>query len=229
MHNPDHDAAPLNPVPPVVWLLAALLAGPELVFQAGARGFAGGPEGIGWRNEALQTFGFFDAVFEQMRTTGVWPLDGLWRFVTYIFVHQNLLHTLIAIVLLLAMGNYTARLFHPAALILIFFASAILGALAYGLVLTYRFPLYGAYPAVYGLIGVYTWSLWVMAEKLGKNPYGAFRLIGILVGLQIIFSLISGFWQTIPAEVAGFATGFALAAPAAPGGLMRLRRKLQGR
>ncbi|MEM8659217.1 MAG: rhomboid family intramembrane serine protease, partial [Pseudomonadota bacterium] len=116
MHNPDHDASPINPVPPVVWLLAGLLILPEVIFQAGARGFAGGPEGVGWRNEALQDFAFFDAVFEQMRSTGVWPVEGLWRFVSYAFIHQNALHTLIAVVLLLAMGNYTARLFHPAAI-----------------------------------------------------------------------------------------------------------------
>lgn len=229
MHHPDHDASPLNPVPAVVWCLAALLAGPELVFQAGVAGFAGGPEALGWRSEAAQTFGFFTAVFDLMRETGQWPLEQVWRFVTYPLVHQGFVHTAIAVVLLLAMGNFTARLFHPLAIVLVFVASAAMGALAFGLIVPGRAVLLGSYPAVYGLIGLYTWSLWVMADRMGKNPYAAFRLIGLLVGLQVLFSLISGYWQPLPAEVAGFATGFLLAAPAAPGGIARLRRKLQDR
>lgn len=228
MHHPDHDASPINPVPPVVWLLAGLLALPEVVFQAGARGLAGGPQALGWRTAAWERFAFFDDLFQQMWVTGQWPLEGLWRFISYAFVHQGFVHTLIAIVLLLAMGNFTARLFHPAAIVLVFLASAAMGALVFGLVISGG-VLYGAYPAVYGLIGLYTWSLWIMAERMGKNPYGAFRLIGLLVGIQVAFSLISGYWQPLPAEVAGFATGFLLATPMAPGGLMHLRRKLQGR
>ncbi|MEM8788936.1 MAG: rhomboid family intramembrane serine protease [Pseudomonadota bacterium] len=230
MHHPDHDAPPFNPVPPAVWALAAALVLPELIFQAGARGLAGGPEGVGWRVDAIARFGFVDSVFEYMRTNAVWPLEGVWRFVTYAFIHQGALHMLMAVVILLAMGNFTARVFHPVALVGVFLTAAAAGALAYGLVVDVQAPpLFGAYPAVYGLIGLYTWALWTMADKLGRNPWAAFQLIGILVVLQVIFSLIGGHWYDLAADMAGFATGFALATPAAPGGLSHLRKKLQGR
>ena len=56
-------------------------------------------------------------------------------------------------------------------------------------------PLIGMFPAVYGLIGLYTWMLWVAADELGQNRYAAFRLIGVLVVLQLIFGMIGGFYR----------------------------------
>jgi hypothetical protein len=69
--------------------------------------------------------------------------------------------------------------------------------------------------------------LWVAAEELGHNRYAAFRLILMLVAIQIVFGLIGGFYQGIVADLAGFAFGFALATPLAPGGLRRLRERLK--
>ena len=83
--------------------------------------------------------------------------------------------------------------------------------------------------AAYGMIGMYTWCLWTMAERMGRNPYAAFQLIGVLVGIQLLFVVLEGAWYSFFAEIAGFATGFLLAAPAAPGGMARLREKLRGR
>ena len=87
----------------------------------------------------------------------------------------------------------------------------------------------GAYPGVYGFLGLLTWALWVQAEELGVNPYTAFRLVGILVGIQIIFILIDGRWDSLFAEVAGFAAGFGLAIVLAPGGIARLKARMRDR
>ncbi|NNU78895.1 rhomboid family intramembrane serine protease [Halovulum dunhuangense] len=228
MYDPDHNASPVNPIPPVVMALVALVVAVELLFQAGARGLVGGPEAVGWRLEALRNFGFFSRYFDYMVQSGDWRIDGLWRFVTYSFIHYNLTHTLFAAVLLLALGNFTARLFHPAAILLAYAVSAVSGALVHALVIDSEAPLFGAYPAVYGLLGLYTWALWAAADKLGTNPYAAFRLIGVLVGIQVIFILIDGTWASLWSEIAGFVAGFLIATPLAPGGLRRLRRKLQG-
>ena len=56
-----HQESPFNSIPPVVIVLGLAIFGIELVFQAGARGFAGGPGGVGWRLEAVRQFHEKDA------------------------------------------------------------------------------------------------------------------------------------------------------------------------
>lgn len=229
MYDPDHNASPFNPVPPAILAVVAVIAVIELAFQAGAHGLAGGAEAVGWRLEALQRFAFFDALWDYQVRSGDWRVDGLWRLVTYSFLHASLTHALFAGVLLLALGNFVSRLFHPAAMLLVIAGASAFGAVAYGTLNDTEVPLYGAYPAVYGLLGMYTWSLFVQAEEMGRSKLTAFRLVAVLVGIQVIFIAIGGRWDSLTAEIAGFVAGFALATPAAPGGLKRLRHRLQGR
>ena len=228
MYSEHHNASPINPLPPVIVALALVIVAVELAFQLGARGIVGGPEALGWRISAIQRFGFHDQVFDYMREASVWTVDGLIPFVTYPFVHGSFTHILFGVVLLLALGNYVSQLFSPVAILLIFVLSGAGAAVIYSLAVDTRVPLIGVYPSVYGLIGVYTWMLWAAAEELGHNRNAAFRLIAFLVGIQIVFALIDGFYIGIVADVAGFATGFALATPLAPGGLARIRNKLRG-
>ena len=56
-----------------------------------------------------------------------------------------------------------------------FFGSAVAGALAYTLVPGLQTPLIGGYPPVYGLIGAFTFLLWVNLAAVGANKYRAFR------------------------------------------------------
>ena len=52
--RPGYDEAPVNPLPPVVWLIVLPLVAIEAWINAGILGLAGGQEGIGWRNGAAQ-------------------------------------------------------------------------------------------------------------------------------------------------------------------------------
>ena len=47
--------APLNPLPAIAWVLTLPMLALEIVLSAGEYGIAGGPAGIGWRAEAIQT------------------------------------------------------------------------------------------------------------------------------------------------------------------------------
>ena len=53
----DHDIAPINPLPPVVWLLVLPMIGVELVLSLAEAGMIGGRAAIGWRVAALEGFG----------------------------------------------------------------------------------------------------------------------------------------------------------------------------
>jgi len=225
----DYDQSPINPLPPIVVALAILIFGSELIFQAGARGFAGGPEAIGWRLSAVRDYGFSGAVFDWMLETGRWPGEHLMRFVTYPFIHFSFTHTLMVLVFLLALGKMVGEIFGTFAVLLVFFSSAIVGALAYALFLDDPQPLIGGYPAVYGLIGSYTFMLWVSLTGTGNTQYRAFTLIGFLMGIQLLFGLVFGGSSDWIADLFGFVNGFIVSMLMVPGVWGRIRDRLRQR
>lgn len=227
--HPDHMENPFNALPPVVLVLAALIVVPELIFQAGSLGIVGGPEGVGLRVEALNAFAFSPQFFDQMVETGRFPLAGLRRFATYPFVHLGFTHVLFALVFLLALGKMVGEIFSAWAVLTVFFGSAIVGALVYGFVPMAQTALVGGYPAVYGLIGAYTFILWVGLGATGENQYRAFTLIALLLGIQLAFGLLFGGGLDWIADIAGFGAGFGLSFLVSPGGWQRVLRKLRRR
>lgn len=229
MHNPDHNASPFNAMPPVVLVLAAAILGIELIFQAGAHGFAGGPQGVGWRIEAFNRFAFLPGLFDHALATGQWSPGVVMRFFSYVFVHQGLPHVAFVLVFLLALGKYVGELFHPLALLAIFFGSAAIGALVYGSALETQTALIGGYPAVYGLIGAYTFVLWVGLGAVGQNRARAFMLIGFLMAFQLVFGLLLGGGMYWVAELSGFGAGFVLSFLVSPGGWGRIMASLRQR
>ena len=223
------DESPVNPLPPIVVALALIIFGVELLFQLGHRGILGGAEGVGWRLNAQRDYGFFGQVFAWMRQTGNWPVEHLMRFVTYPFVHVAFTHMLMVIVFLLALGKMVGEVFGTYAVLIIFFGSAVVGALAYGFLVPNDVPLVGGYPAVYGLIGSYTFMMWLSYGHAGESRLRAFQLIGFLLGIQLLFGLIFGANKDWLADLAGFATGFVISFALVPGAIARAIDKMRQR
>ena len=231
MFDPNADKSPFNELPPVIVALALAIALIEVALQLGAKGFIGGPAAVGWRVEAIQTFGFFDSVFEFMRQTGTYDLNTVMRFVTYTFVHLALTHAIFAIVLILAIGKAVAEIFHPASVLAVYFLSAIMGVLAYGVFFDSPVQIVGAYPAVYGLLGAFTWMLWLKAGATGDSRVNAFRLAGLLFAFQLVYQIFAliAYDQSFAAtssqwvgRLVGFITGFLLSFVLAPDGRARI-------
>lgn len=213
-----NNVSAVNPLPPVVVALFLVLIGIELVFQAGARGLAGGPAAIGWRLEALQKYAFSGEIAIWMWETGRWPMAHLIRFVSYPFIHGSFTQTLFAGVMLLAMGKMVAEVFGAVAMLVVFFAASIGGALVFTLFSGEDAVLIGAFPPIYGLIGTFTYLLWRNLSVVGANQARAFSLIGILMAFQLVFGLIFGLQSDWIADLAGFSIGFGLSFLIAPGG-----------
>ena len=231
MFDPNADKSPVNPLPPVIVALALAIALIEVALQLGARGFIGGPQAVGWRIEAIQTFGFFDSVFEFMRVTGTYDLNTMMRFVTYPFVHLAFTHAIFAIVLILAIGKAVGEIFHPASVLAVFFVSSFMGALAYGVFFDSPVQMIGAYTSMYGLLGAFTWMLWLKAGATGESRLKAFQLAGLLFGFQLIYQIFflvaydQGFAATSSqwvGRLVGFLTGFLLSFVLAPDGRARI-------
>ena len=229
----DVNAPPLNPVPWVVWLLALPMIAMEVVVQAGANGLAGGPEAIGWRVQAMQIVGFAPDYLRQMMEVGQYPADGLWRLVSYPLVQQNLSQALFVVVILLALGKFVGEIYAWWAVLLTFFVASAVGALAYAAVPLAHAGLLGGYPGNYGLIGAYTFLLWV--KLAGNGAIRAFQLIGFFMVFQVgiaavgiaFYGLEQGTTWEFVADLAGFAAGFLLAFVVSPGGWARVLAKIR--
>lgn len=218
--------SPVNDLPVVIVGIVLIAMAVELVFQAASIGLLGGAGGIGWRMQYVQEYAFVPSVIEVMKF-GDYGFDVLRRFVTYPFLHIDLTHMLFAGALMLALGKFVGDLFSPMNTVILFLVSTIFAALIYGTLVSGNYPLVGLYPPVYGFIGAYTYLVWLRLGAMGQNQLAAFRLIGILLGLQLVFGLIFGANPTWIAELAAFFVGFAAATVLAPGGWTALLRRMR--
>ncbi|MCJ8138681.1 rhomboid family intramembrane serine protease [Falsirhodobacter halotolerans] len=219
---------PVNPLPMVVWLLALPMVALELVFALGQIGLIGDPAAIGWRVQAMERFAFFPQILQAMWEAGDWPLVQLMRMITYVFVQGSVTQAVFVVAILLALGKMVGEVFHPAAVLAVFVLSAVVGAIVYTCVPGVRVPLIGGFPAVYGLIGAFTFLLWVKLAGSGAQ-YRAFSLIGLLLAVQLLFAALFGTGFSWVADLAGFVTGFALSFVVSPGGPQRMLARIRQR
>ena len=223
--------SPFNALPPVVVAVTLVMAGIELAFQAGAAGLVGGRDAVGWRLSALRDWAVADVVWDWMVSNGRFPVRDVARLVAYPFVHGGFAHAAFAAVFVLAFGNAVAPVYPGWRFLAVFFASAVAGALAFVLLFDAGAPLYGGYPAAYGLIGAFTYL--TQRGLTRARPEQAFLLLGLLLAIQPVFGLVGtmgfGWLPDWIADVAGSAAGYGMAALLFPGAIGRLRDRMRQR
>jgi rhomboid protease GluP len=207
-----------NPMPPVVVALFGLIAGTELLFTFAGTGILGDPDGIGWRYAAIESYGVNTSLIGWMIETNQYPLEHLARFVSFSFLHSSMINTAVACALFLAMGKMVGTIFSAVAVLVFFFVSAVIGAVCYSLAVPEGGWLFGSFTGIYGLIGAYTFMIWV-SLRVRNAPQGqAFYLIAILMGVQLGFGMILGDNNSWIADLTAFLTGFILSFFFVPGG-----------
>ncbi len=228
LHDPD--SSPFNALPATVTVLALALFGVEAVFVLAKSGLIGGTRGgEDWRILAIRQYAFSGELWGWMAETGRWSAAHLSRLLTYPFVHGSFTHMAFVAVFVLALGKMVGETFRPVAVLVVFFAASLAGALAYAWLLDDPRPLFGGFPGAYGLIGAFTFILWVGYGAVGANQYRAFSLIGVLLGIQLVFGLLFDTGNDWVAEVAGFLAGFAISPLLAPGSAAKLIARLRDR
>ncbi len=225
----DHTEAPINPLPAAVWLLVLPMIGLEILFSLGDAQMIGGANAIGWRLAAIESYGVWPAYWRQHLDAQAFDFELLSRFVTFPFLHINATHAIFAIVILLALGKYVGEVFRSAATLAVYFISGAVGAVVYASLPMIDQPLFGAYPGDYGLIGAFTYLLWVKLAGTGLNQMRAFSMIGFLLAVQLLFGVLFGGGDEWIADLVAFATGFLLSFALAPGGLAKLRDLIRQR
>ncbi|MEM9785739.1 MAG: rhomboid family intramembrane serine protease [Pseudomonadota bacterium] len=216
--------SPINALPPVVIGLTLLIVGIEAVFQLANAGIVGGPRGVGWRFDAIDQFGFSTAILDRVLVNNDYSFNMLRRFVTYPFINVDLTQVAFCAALTLALGKFTAEYYSGLKVLVVYMLTTIFGAIMFGFLANTEFPLLGGYTPVYGLIGAYTYALWLRLGEAGDNQILAFRLIGFLLVIQLIFGIVASLLYDTPppptwiSELSGFIAGFGLAILLAPGG-----------
>lgn len=226
----DPTAAPINPLPLIIWVLALPLIAMEVVLALAEAGMVGGAGGIGWRLQAVQRFGMYPDELRGLLETGGTPYGDWLRLASYPLVHGSATHAIFAVVILLALGKMVGEIFRWWGVVIVVLGASIAGGLVYGLVIPgIRAPLIGAYPPVYGLIGAFTFLLWTNLARSGANKYRAFSLIGALLFFQLVFGVLFGTnWDWV-ADVTGFVAGFLLSFIVSPGGFQRVLQMIRQR
>lgn len=226
--------SPLNPLPAVIWLLALPVIASEALFGLGRMGLIGGAEGVGLRLAGMQLTAFAPEMVQRMWGLGAIDWDQLYRLLSYSFVHVSITHALFVLVFTLALGNLVAREFRPWAVVALYLGSAVGGAIVYTAALSLMqgrpAPLVGGYPAVYGLVGAFTFLIWTRLAAVNANRLRAFALIGMLLAFQLVFGVFfGGAGYGWIAEIAGFAVGFGLSFLLVDGGVARALRQIRTR
>lgn len=216
--------SPLNTIPPLVIALTLLIVGIEVAFQLGNAGIIGGPRALGWRLQAVDSYAFSGAVLDRVLVAGDYSFNILRRFVTYPFINMQLTQVAFCAALTLALGKFVGEFYGGLKVLVIYLFASIVGAIIYGLFVSGTYPLFGGFPPIYGLIGAYTYALWLRLGQAGQNQIFAFRLIGVLLGIQLLYGIVIGIVMTAAppptwiAELSGFFAGFAISLLLAPGG-----------
>lgn len=210
MFNPDLNQTPINIMPKSVVFLIILIAFVEAILQLGQKGLIGDQASIAWRMQLIQKYGFFDTIFEWMRHNSTYNFNGLIRFFTYSFIHKSTTEIIFVLVFIATFGKFIAEVFGDIAVLLIFIFSGIMGAIGFGVFSNGTF-LVGGYPAVYGLIGAFTWVQFSIQRMKGETGFRAFHLIIFFMILALIYNLVysnnSNEWI---AEIIGFISGFCI-------------------
>lgn len=218
MHNPNHNVSPFNPVPPAALIVTAAILLIEAVLQLGQHGLIGGAEAVGWRIEMIQDFAFFDSVWERMLVSHQVRPEWIWPFFTYTFVSPSPVMAMIGAAMVISIGTHLIREYSTAAFVIVFAISTSLAALIFGLFSASPQPLMGPFPAMFGLLGLYSWNLWVEAKRKGRPPWGAFRMAGFLLAFQGLRWLIFGHGKELISEIAALFIGFAMGLVLTPEG-----------
>ncbi|MGR3493203.1 MAG: rhomboid family intramembrane serine protease [Shimia sp.] len=220
-----YTARPVNTLPWSVLLLVGAILAVELVLWAAGEGLVGGPLGPSWRVFLIEDVAFSDPIFEWMLANGAAPWEHVLRFVGYAFVHLGMIHAVFACVFILALGKFVGEAMGPVAVLVIFFAAVVGGAAIYSLAVDSGAPLIGAYPGAYGLIGAFTYLMLIVNEARGERQLLAFRLLGVLMAIQLGFALLFGGPPTWVADLGGALIGFLVAFAITPGALLGMIRR----
>jgi membrane associated rhomboid family serine protease len=133
-------------------------------------------------------------------------------FVSHAMLHGSLLHMVMNMTILLALGRFTADHYGAGAILPVFFIGAVAGGATFGLVASGDYPMVGASGAVFAFLGLWIAWDWRRHRARGLSPGPVLRRVVVLIGLNVVLYIgLRGLlaWE---AHLGGFLAGLACGA-----------------
>jgi membrane associated rhomboid family serine protease len=198
---------PYRPPPPALLALVGGIALIEAVLSLADAGMLFDP--------TLRSRVFLAGAFWASLLHGDAPLfaaQPVTMFLTHALLHGSLLHMLMNMAILLALGRFAADRYGAAAVLPLFLLGAIAGGAVFALFASGAFPMVGASGAVFAFLGI--WIAWDWRRhRLARVSTGpVLRRAAVLVALNVLlFFGLQGMlaWE---AHLGGFLAGLACGA-----------------
>lgn len=196
---------PHQPMPRSLIALVGFIALVELALTAADHGILFDPN--------LRGRVFLPGAFWASLLHGSAPLfaaQPVTMFFTHALLHGSLLHMVMNMAILLALGRFAADRYGAGVILPVFLLSAIAGGAAFGLLASGAYPMVGASGAVFGFLGLWIAWDWRRHRRHGASPAPVARRVAVLAGLNVLlFFGLQGMlaWQ---AHLGGFLAGLAV-------------------
>ena len=184
--------------------ILAICVAIEATLQGADFGLWGSPR---WRGLAYQNGGFWRGLLDNWRPN--YAGQPALMFASYGFLHGGFVHLLVNMITLASLGRLVIERVGQWRFAAIYALSLLGGAVGFALLSSAVQPMVGASGALFGLVGVLTgWEY--TARRLAREGMGpVLRVIGLLVGLNIVMYWAMGgnlAWET---HLGGFLAGWA--------------------
>lgn len=193
---------------PVLWAMAAVMLGFELMFAAERAGLVG--EALG-RWPVYRHLAFGDPIFDYVLSGQGFDPRALWTPVTHAFLHGGWLHLLLNGAVFLALGNALVRAIGMTRFLVTFAVTAAGGAVLFGLMIETQSPLVGASGALFGFLGMITAWQEKALRQMGLSRAPIWKRIAGLVALNVILDLGLGGLLAWEAHLGGWIGGWLMA------------------
>ena len=209
-----------RPVHPVLWLMAGVMLGFELLFAAVDAGYA--PRLLS-RMHVYAVLAFHDPVFEgALAGLGVHP-QLLWSVVSHAFLHGGWMHLLLNLAVFLGLGHLITSAAGVRAMGVTFLVCAAAGALTFAAISDFQGPMVGASGAIFGFLGTVTSWQEQTLRRAGLDRTVIWQRILGLVALNALLDLALGGMLAWEAHLGGFVGGWLMAYAFSPGRAPRVR------
>lgn len=196
---------PDQPMPRTLLVLAGGIALIEVVLSLADWGVIADPT---LRSRVFIAGGFWAQLLHG--ETPIFAAQPVTMFVTHALLHGSMLHMVMNMAILLALGRFAADRYGPGVILPVFLLSAIAGGAAFGLLARGAYPMVGASGAVFGFLGVWIAWDWRRHRRHGAPVGPVVRRVVVLAGLNVLLYFgLQGMlaWQ---AHLGGFLAGLAL-------------------
>jgi rhomboid protease GluP len=193
-----------RPLPRELVLLVGIIAAIEVLLSLADAGWLLEPS---LRSRVLIAGAFWAGLLHG--DAPLYAVQPVTMFLSHAFLHGSLLHMVMNMTVLLALGRFTADHYGPGAILPTFFVGAVAGAAAFGLVERGDYPMVGASGAVFAFLGVWIAWDWRRHRAAGLPVGPVVRRVVVLAVLNVLLYVgLRGLlaWE---AHVGGFLAGLA--------------------